>query len=170
MKATLKLTALACLAAATLNGCAHIDNAMSTIDDTLNGASDVASGDLRAIAGKKPTTLGEIWKDWKANEVSAQKKWSSQTLLVPGVIVRITASSSMAGGDKLVVIFKDPKNPKCVASANTRDALLVNQKRISNLKAGDRVTVSGVLADTASILVDNTCNFVFDKAKISKEA
>lgn len=170
MKATLKLTALACLTATLLNGCAHIDSAMSTIDDTINGASDVASGDLRVIASKKQTTLGEIWKDWKANEVSAQKKWSSQTLLVPGVIVRITASNSAIRGDKLVVIFKDPKNSKCVGSATTRDALMVNQKRISNLKAGDRVTVSGVLADTASIMVDNSCSFVFDKAKITKDA
>lgn len=46
-----------------LSGCATLDNAMSVVDDTLNGASDVASGDLRAIAGVKQATLGEIWKE-----------------------------------------------------------------------------------------------------------
>lgn len=152
-----------------LSGCATLDNAMSVVDDTINGASDVASGDLRAIAGVKQATLGEIWKEWQANEVAAQKKCSSQKLAVPGVVTRVTSSGGALGGNQFVVFFKDPKNAKCVGSATTRDALMVNEKRVSALKTGGKVTVSGVLANTASMWSSNTCSFVFEKSKIQKQ-
>lgn len=155
---------------AALSGCETLNKTMSMVDDTINGASDVASGDLRVLAGKRQATLQEIWTDWQANEVSAKKKWDRQTLSVPGVITRITIADSALKGEQIVVFFRDPKNAKCVGSASTRDALMVNQNRISNLKKGDRVQVSGVLANTPSMWSDTSCTFLFEKAKIEKQA
>lgn len=164
MKAMKWLAGLALTGA--MAGCASVDGAMSSISTVMDGTSDVLSGDFRMLADAKPATLGEIWADWKRNEVAAKKKWDAQAIIVPGVITRITKTDMVLIEDQFAIYFKDPKNSQCVGRALMRDALLVNQKKISGLQTGDRVNVTGVLATTASEWNSTNCVFNFNKAKI----
>ena len=69
--------------------------------------------------------------------------------------------------------FKDSVNPQCTGKALMRDALMVNQKKISNLQTGDKVNVTGVLATRDSEMANSSnteCYFAFSKSKIESAA
>lgn len=153
-----------------LTGCESMDGAMSSVGSVLDGTGDVLSGDFRMLADAKPATLGDIWSDWKKNEITAKKKWDSQAILVSGTISRITrVDGGYKGTDSIAVYFKDSTSPQCTGKAITRDAMLVNQKKISNLQTGDKINVTGVLATSDSEFYNDSnkeCYFAFSKAKI----
>ncbi|MFS8976998.1 hypothetical protein PO002_21225 [Cupriavidus necator] len=166
MKTGRLLTGLAL--AGLLAGCESMDGAMSSVGGVLDGTGDVLSGDFRMLADPKPASLGDIWSDWKKNEITAKKKWDSQAILVSGTVSRITKVGSL-DNDKIAVYFKDSVNPQCTGKALMRDALMVNQKKISNLQTGDKINVTGVLATTDSEMANNSnreCYFAFGKSKI----
>ena len=158
---------LLCLATVAICGC-------ETVDTALNTTGDVLHGDFRLLANAKPATLNEIWQDWKQNEVMAKEKWDQHAVVVPGIITRITKTGVLAQTygnpqNQIAVIFRDPTNPQCTGEGITRDDLLVNEKKIANLKTGDHVKVTGVLG-TAAAKFNNTngdsCWFSFQKATI----
>jgi len=161
--------ALTSVLALSLAGCESMDGLMASTGDALDGMGDVLSGDFRGLGEARETTLGEIWSDWQQNEVAAKRKWETQTLIIPGVVTRITKAD---GGleSMIAVIFRDPTNAQCTGQALMRDDLMVSEKRVSHLKTGDRVKISGVLGTTASKWSDMSCWFSFSKAKISLEA
>lgn len=145
-----------------------------TVSTGLDKTGDVLGGDFRMLANAKPATLNEIWRDWKENEVTAKDKWNQQAVVVPGIVTRITKTGILAqtsGGlqNQIAVIFSDPTNPKCTGEGIARDDLMVNAKKIADLKTGDRVNVTGVLGTTAAMYTSanaNSCYFSFQKAKI----
>ncbi|AEI81218.1 hypothetical lipoprotein [Cupriavidus necator N-1] len=153
-----------------LAGCESMDGAMSSISGVLDGTGDVLSGDFRMLADPKPASLGDIWSDWKKNEITAKKKWDSQAILVTGTVARITKVDGLRkSDDTIAVYFKDSVNPQCTGKALMRDALMVNQKKISNLQTGDKINVTGVLATSDSETYNNSnteCYFAFAKSKI----
>ncbi|MCO4887929.1 OB-fold putative lipoprotein [Cupriavidus sp. WGtm5] len=153
-----------------LAGCESMDGAMSSINGVLDGTGDVLSGDFRMLADPKPASLGDIWADWKKNEITAKKKWDAQAILVSGTVSRITKVDGLSiTNDTIAVYFKDSVNPQCTGKALMRDAMLVNQKKISNLQTGDKINVTGVLAtsDAESYNSSNKeCYFAFAKSKI----
>ncbi|PZX33838.1 conserved hypothetical protein [Cupriavidus phytorum] len=153
-----------------LAGCESMDGAMSSISGVLDGTGDVLSGDFRMLADPKPASLGDIWTDWKKNEITAKKKWDAQAILVSGTVSRITKVDGLSiTDDTIAVYFKDSVNPQCTGKALMRDAMLVNQKKISNLQTGDKINVTGVLAtsDAESANSSNKeCYFAFAKSKI----
>jgi hypothetical protein len=156
-----------CFVALALSGC-------ETVGTALDNTGDVLNGDFRMLGDAKPATLNEIWKDWKENEVTAKDKWDQQAVVVPGIVTRITKTGVLAqtsGGlqNQIAVIFTDPTNPKCTGEGITRDDLMVNAKKIANLKTGDRVNVTGVLGTAAAMYNGanaHSCYFSFQKAKI----
>ncbi|SOZ08816.1 tRNA_anti-like (plasmid) [Cupriavidus taiwanensis] len=153
-----------------LAGCESMDGAMSSISGVLDGTGDVLSGDFRMLADPKPASLGDIWADWKKNEITAKKKWDAQAILVSGTVSRITKVDGLSrSDDTIAVYFKDSVNPQCTGKALMRDAMLVNQKKISNLQTGDKINVTGVLATSDSELYNSSnkeCYFAFAKSKI----
>ncbi|WP_038343864.1 lipoprotein [Acinetobacter sp. A47] len=154
-----------------LSGCQALDSAMSTTDGILNKTGDILSGDFRGLGPAKKATLSEIWRDWQQNEITAKRKWDTQRLEVPGIITRITKTGEVISQNQIAIIFKDPTNSSCKGQALTRDELKVNMDKISHLKVGDRVTVTGVLGTTESKWsAQNECWFSFDKAEIIKIA
>ncbi|MBP0628768.1 MULTISPECIES: hypothetical protein [unclassified Cupriavidus] len=162
---------LALALASLLAGCESMDGAMSGISGALDSTGDVLSGDFRMLADPKQASLGDIWTDWKKNEITAKKKWDQQAILVSGTVTRITRVDGLAGvsSDKIAVYFKDSVNPSCTGKALMRDALMVNQKKISNLSTGDKINVTGVLATSDSEWAQNSnteCYFAFSKSKI----
>lgn len=168
-KSTGKL--LVCLAlAGLLAGCESVDGTMSSIGTFMDGADDVANLDFRMLADAKPASLGDIWSDWKKNEIAAKKKWDKQAIQVTGSVARITKVDGLSSsGDKIAIYFKDEVNPQCTGKALMRDALIVNEKRISNLQTGDKIKVTGVLATRDSEMANNSntnCYFAFAKSKI----
>ncbi|KPB13137.1 hypothetical protein [Pseudomonas amygdali] len=151
-----------------LSGCAGLDQAMSMTNGVLDQTGDVLSGDFRGLAEARETTLTEIWRDWQTNEVTAKEKWDAQTLIIPGVVQRITKTGTAVGQNQIAVIFSDPSNPKCTGQGLTRDDLLVNKKKISSFKKGDRVLLKGVLGTSESKWTDNdACWLSFDKAEFT---
>lgn len=96
-----------------LSGCAGLDQAMSVTNGVFDQTGDLLSGDLRGLTAAKQTTLTEIWNDWETNEVTAKEKWDAQTLIIPGVVQRITKTGTIIGQNQIAIIFTDPKNPKC---------------------------------------------------------
>lgn len=166
MKKTIMAVGVSLLA---LTGCQALDTALSATGSVLDKTGDVLSGDLRGLAPAKQATLTEIWTDWQQNEVTAKRKWDSQRITVPGVITRITKTGDIVFQNQIAVIFRDPTNSKCTGQGLTRDDLKVNADKISNLKVGDRITVTGVLGTSASKWSDqNSCWFSFSKAEIVK--
>jgi len=157
-----------------LAGCESMDGAMSSISGVLDGTGDVLSGDFRMLADPKPASLGDIWSDWKKNEITAKKKWDSQAILVSGTVSRITKVDGLGkSDDTIAVYFKDSVNPQCTGKALMRDALMVNQKKISNLQTGDKINVTGVLATRDSEMANSSnteCYFAFSKSKIESAA
>lgn len=157
-----------------LAGCESMDGAMSSIGGVMDGTSDVLSGDFRMLADPKPASLGDIWSDWKKNEITAKKKWDSQAILVSGTVSRITKVDGLRkSDDTIAVYFKDSVNPQCTGKALMRDALMVNQKKISNLQTGDKINVTGVLATRDSEMANSSnteCYFAFSKSKIEAAA
>ncbi|SOY93125.1 conserved hypothetical protein [Cupriavidus taiwanensis] len=153
-----------------LAGCESMDGAMSSINGVLDGTGDVLSGDFRMLADPKPASLGDIWADWKKNEITAKKKWDAQAILVSGTVSRITKVDGLSiTNDTIAVYFKDSVNPQCTGKALMRDAMLVNQKKISNLQTGDKINVTGVLATSDSESYNSSnkeCYFAFAKSKI----
>ncbi|WP_244159911.1 OB-fold putative lipoprotein [Cupriavidus alkaliphilus] len=143
---------------------------MSSISGVLDGTGDVLSGDFRMLADPKPASLGDIWADWKKNEITAKKKWDAQAILVSGTVSRITKVDGLSiTDDTIAVYFKDSVNPQCTGKALMRDAMLVNQKKISNLQTGDKINVTGVLATSDSESYNSSnkeCYFAFAKSKI----
>ncbi|MBD8184723.1 hypothetical protein [Pseudomonas viridiflava] len=151
-----------------LSGCAGLDQAMSVTNGVFDQTGDVLSGDFRGLIEAKQATLTQIWSDWETNEVTAKEKWDAQTLIIPGVVQRITKTGSAIGQNQIAVIFRDPANPKCQGQGLTRDDLLVNKKKISSFKKGDKVLMKGVLGTTESKWTDNTsCWLSFDKAEFT---
>ena len=155
------------LAILVLSGCETMSTALDTTGDVLHG-------DFRLLANAKPATLNEIWQDWKQNEVMAKEKWDQQAVVVPGIITRITKTGVLAQTygspqNQIAVIFSDPTNPQCTGEGITRDDLIVNEKKIANLKTGDHVKVTGVLGTDAAKYNNtngNSCWFSFEKANI----
>jgi hypothetical protein len=160
-----------CSAILALCGC---DAAMTKVSGALDTTGDVLHGDFRLLANAKPTTLNEIWQDWKQNEVMAKDKWDQHAVVVPGIITRITKTGVVVQTygnpqNQIVVIFRDPTNAQCTGEGITRDDLLVNEKKIANLKTGDRINVTGVLGTAAAKFNNangNSCYFSFQKANI----
>jgi hypothetical protein len=151
-----------------ISGCESLDQAMSMTDNALNKTGDLLSGDLRGLTEAKETSLTEIWRDWKENEVTAKNKWDTRTLVIPGVVTRITKTGTIVGQNKIAVIFTDPNNSTCTGQGLTRDDLLVNQKKISNLKKGDKIIMKGVLGTAESAWTDNqSCWLSFDNAEFT---
>ncbi|MGN7740900.1 hypothetical protein ACTJKT_13005 [Pseudomonas sp. 22526] len=164
----MKKALIACAATFLLAGCEHLDSAMSTTSSVLDQTGDILSGDLRGLGESKHATLTQIWNDWQQNEVTAKDKWDRQTLVIPGIVTRITKTDDVIYQNQIAVIFSDPTNPKCKGQGLTRDDLMVNEKKISNLKKGDRINVTGVLGTSASKWADGEeCWFSFDKAQIT---
>lgn len=162
-------TSIAGLGIVLLTGCQVVDSAMSATDGILNKTGDILSGDFRGLAPAKKATLSEIWKDWQQNEITAKRKWDSQRLEVPGIVTRITKTGDVVFQNQIAVIFKDPVNSKCKGQGLTRDDLKVNTDKISSLKVGDRITVTGVLGTTESKWSEQgECWFSFDKVEIVK--
>ncbi len=157
-----------------LAGCESMDGAMSSVNSAMDGTSDVLSGDFRMLANPKQASLGDIWTDWKKNEITAKKKWDAQAILVSGTITRITKVDGLSiSKDQIAVYFKDSVSPQCTGKALTRDALMVNQKTISNLQTGDKINVTGVLATSDSEWANSSnkdCYFAFSKSKIELAA
>ena len=154
-----------------LAGCQTLDTALAKTGSVLDTTGDILSGDFRGLGAAKQATLSEIWTDWQQNEVTAKQKWDAQRITVPGVITRITKTDSIGFQNQIAVIFRDPTNSKCSGQGLTRDDLKVNADKISGLKAGDKVTVTGVLGTTASKWSDQgSCWFSFDKAEIVKSS
>lgn len=153
-----------------LAGCESMDSTMSSIGTFMDGADDVANLDFRMLADAQPASLGDIWSDWKKNEITAKKKWDKQAIQVNGTVARVTKVDGLSSSsDKIAVYFKDEANPQCTGKALMRDALIVNEKRISNLNTGDKIKVTGVLATRDSEMANNsntTCYFAFAKSKI----
>lgn len=88
---------------------------------------------------------------------------------MPGVITRITKTGDVVFQNQIAVIFRDPGNAKCTGQGLTRDDLKVNAYKISNLKVGDKITVTGVLGTSESKWSDqSSCWFSFSKADIVK--
>lgn len=115
--------------------------------------------------------MNEVWQDWQQNEITAKRKWNAQRLEVPGIITRITKTGDVVFQNQIAIIFKDPSNSRCKGQGLTRDDLKVNTDKISQLKVGDRVVVTGVLGTTESKWSDQgECWFSFDKAEIVKVA
>lgn len=157
------------ITAVLLSGCQTLDTALAKTGSVLDATGDILSGDLRGLGAARQATLTEIWNDWQQNEVTAKRKWDAQRITVPGVITRITKTDSIGFQNQIAVIFRDPTNSKCSGQGLTRDDLKVNADKISNLKAGDKVTVTGVLGTSASKWSDQgSCWFSFDKAEIVK--
>ena len=77
-----------------LSGCAGLDQAMSVTNGVFDQTGDVLSGDFRGLIEAKQATLTQIWSDWETNEVTAKEKWDAQTLIIPGVVQRITKTGS----------------------------------------------------------------------------
>lgn len=150
-----------------LSGCETMSTALDTTGDVLHG-------DFRLLSNAKPATLNEIWQDWKQNEVMAKDKWDQHAVVVPGIITRITKTGVLAqtyGGpqNQIAVIFSDPTNAQCTGEGITRDDLMVNEKKIANLKTGDHIKVTGVLGTAAAEFNNtnaNSCWFSFQKAEI----
>lgn len=154
-----------------LSACQTLDSAMSATDGILNKTGDILSGDFRGLGPAKKATLSEIWRDWQQNEITAKRKWDAQRLEVPGIITRITKTGEVISQNQIAIIFKDPSNSKCKGQGLTRDDLKVNTDKISSLKVGDRITVTGVLGTTESKwATQGECWFSFDKAEIVKAA
>lgn len=152
-----------------LVGCQTMDGALATTGSILDKTGDLLSGDFRGLAPAKQATLTQIWTDWQQNEVTAKSKWDSQRIAVPGVITRITKTDSIVSQNQIAVIFRDPTNSKCTGQGLTRDDLKVNADKISSLKVGDRITVTGVLGTSVSKWSDQkSCWFSFSKAEITK--
>ncbi|MCF5674841.1 hypothetical protein [Pseudomonas syringae] len=151
-----------------LSGCAGLDQAMSVTNGIFDQTGDLLSGDLRGLTEAKQTTLTEIWNDWETNEITAKEKWDAHTLIIPGVVQRITKTGTVIGQNQIAIIFTDPKNPKCTGQGLTRDDLLVNKKKISGLKKGDKIVMKGVLGTSESKWTDNdSCWLSFDKAEFT---
>ncbi|MGN2434945.1 hypothetical protein [Pseudomonas syringae] len=151
-----------------LSGCAGLDQAMSMTNGVIDQTGDVLSGDFRGLTDAKETTLTEIWGDWQTNEVTAKEKWDARTLIIPGVVQRITKTGTIVGQNQIAVIFSDPRNPKCTGQGLTRDDLLVNKKKISAFKKGDKILMKGVLGTSESKWTDNdSCWLSFDKAEFT---
>lgn len=168
MKKSILALGITCMA---LTGCQTLDSALSATGGVLDKTGDILSGDFRGLAPAKQATLTEIWNDWQQNEVTAKRKWDTQRITVPGIITRITKTDTIVSQNQIAVIFRDPSNAKCTGQGLTRDDLKVNADKISNLKVGDRVTVTGVLGTSASKWSDQgQCWFSFDKAVIAKTA
>ncbi|OSN65664.1 hypothetical protein BV349_02885 [Pseudomonas syringae pv. actinidiae] len=89
-------------------------------------------------------------------------------MIIPGVVQRITKTGTIVGQNQIAVIFSDPRNPKCTGQGLTRDDLLVNKKKISAFKKGDKILMKGVLGTSESKWTDNdSCRLSFDKAEFT---
>lgn len=167
----LNKTLILCSSFLLLAGCQTLDSAMSATDGILNKTGDLLSGDFRGLAPAKKTSLNEVWQDWQQNEITAKRKWNAQRLEVPGIITRITKTGDVVFQNQIAIIFKDPSNSKCKGQGLTRDDLKVNTDKISHLKVGDRIVVTGILGTTESKWSDQgECWFSFDNAEIVKVA
>ncbi len=173
-------TAMAAMAMGiALGGCASLDQislgqVMGGISQTLDTTGDVLSGDFRSIASATPVTLNQIWTDWKKNEVTASKKYLRTQLSIPGIVISVSkTSSSVVREQQFSVIFRDPTNKQCRGVAYTRDALMVQEKKVSNLGAGDRIRITGVMQDQLGSVVSadaSSCFFSFAKATFQPDA
>lgn len=168
-----KVMATLLVAGVALGGCASLDQVMGSISSTLDATGDVLSGDFRTIGTATPVTLNQIWTEWKKNEVNASKKYLRTQLSIPGIVISVSkTSSSMIKEQQFSVIFRDPSNKSCRGVAYTRDALMVQEKRISNLSAGDRIRITAVMEDQLGSVVSanaNNCFYSFAKARFAPE-
>jgi hypothetical protein len=164
-----KYTAATFLIATLLGGCTSMDGAMSSTSDFLDTTGDVLSGDFRGLTAAQRTTMTEMAVDWKQNENNAKKKWDERRLVVTGIVTRVTHSDGFVGKPgKYVIVFKELSNPKCIGVATTRDDLMVNDKRTSVYKTGDRIDVTGVLQTRADVDSDGAaCHFAFEHASFA---
>lgn len=154
-----------------ISACTTLDTTLSNVGSALDTTNDILSGDFRGFTSPTQTTLSQIHADWRRNELNAQKKYSQTVLAIPGIVTRVSKSTIITDTHRqqpvFMIAFRDPKNSQCNGIAYMRDDLPQNAKVVSQINAGDRILVTGVMENhVGSVVSATSCSFSFKKAKI----
>ncbi|MES2802475.1 MAG: hypothetical protein V4654_08295 [Bdellovibrionota bacterium] len=134
----------------------------AAFDDKLYAVSDALKGDFRSLANSTDTTLDKVCRDLGQNQVVGSSKWTKTMISFPVVVSNVSGEYGSAGGFHVAFndYYKSPHN----GHAWTRSANLANQEKVTNLKVGDKIKVTGILNAKLSNIQQGKCALSLDKA------
>ena len=135
---------------ALLTGCQQMNGVMGTVNSTLDQLNSALEPSATTVSGT------EICKDYRDNEIAANKKWIGQWVTMTGQTKII--SDSQYGLKDQTVFLKLTKNVDAAFSLKPTE-----ESKAMKIKMGQRLTMKGQISGFSEV---GSCLIHLDKGSI----